>query len=176
MISPRIRRLQNDYKNIKHELSGHPYIKVVPTEGNPPERYLLAYKVRGLMLDKTKTPVEIDHHEFEMYLHSDYPREKPRIFTKSTIFHPNISDWVCIGDHWASGETLVDVIIQLGEMIQYRTYNTKSPLNGIAAKWANENAHLLPVGTIDLYQPEPEIELKTGSGNKEIDDFEITLK
>jgi hypothetical protein len=30
-------------------------------------------------------------------------------------------------------------------MIAYQEYNTKSPLNGLAAKWAAQNAHLLPI-------------------------------
>jgi hypothetical protein len=30
-------------------------------------------------------------------------------------------------------------------MIAYQEYNTKSPLNGLAAKWAAEHASLLPV-------------------------------
>jgi len=30
-------------------------------------------------------------------------------------------------------------------MIAYQEYNTKSPLNGLAAKWAAQNPQLLPV-------------------------------
>ncbi len=176
MASPRLRRLENDFRKIKQEFAGHPYIKVVPIEGNPPEKYQITYKVTGLRLDSTNTPIEDASFKFEMYLHRDYPREKPRVFTQCEIFHPNISDWVCIGDHWAAGETLPDVIIQIGEMIQYRTFNTKSPLNGIAAKWVNENGNLLPVGKVDLCMAEPEIELKMETEKKASDDFEITLR
>jgi len=52
---------------------------------------------------------------------------------------------VCIGDFWAASEGLDDLIIRIGRMIAYQEYNTKSPLNGLAAKWAAQNAHLLPV-------------------------------
>lgn len=169
MASPRQRRLENDYRKIRQEFTGHPYIEVIPTGGNPPEKYLLKYKVAGLRLDATDTPKVHNDFTFEMYLHQNFPREKPRIFTRCEIFHPNIADWVCIGDYWASGETLSDVIIQIGEMIQYRTYNPRSPLNGLAARWASENSHLLPVGKVDLYLAEPEISLGAEKGTDEAD-------
>jgi hypothetical protein len=52
---------------------------------------------------------------------------------------------VCIGDFWAASEGLDDLIIRIGRMITYQEYNTKSPLNGLAAKWAAQNSHLLPI-------------------------------
>jgi hypothetical protein len=62
------------------------------------------------------------------------------------VFHPNFDDsMVCIGDFWAASEGLDDLIIRIGRMITYQEYNTKSPLNGLAAKWAAQNAHLLPI-------------------------------
>lgn len=62
------------------------------------------------------------------------------------VFHPNFDDsMVCIGDFWAASEGLDDLIIRVGRMIAYQEYNTKSPLNGLAAKWAAQNSHLLPI-------------------------------
>jgi len=62
------------------------------------------------------------------------------------VFHPNFDEsMVCTGDFWAASERLDDLIIRLGRMIAYQEYNTKSPLNGLAAKWAAQNVHLLPV-------------------------------
>jgi hypothetical protein len=40
---------------------------------------------------------------------------------------------------------LDDLIIRIGRMITYQEYNTKSPLNGLAAKWAAQNSNLLPI-------------------------------
>jgi hypothetical protein len=62
------------------------------------------------------------------------------------VFHPNFDDsMVCIGDFWAASEGLDQLIIRIGRMISYQEYNTKSPLNGLAAKWAAQNSHLLPI-------------------------------
>ena len=186
--SPRLRRLQTDYELVKTEFAGHKHIVVEPLAGMPPERYRVTYRVKGLALDrKSSQPVVVEKHVAEIYLHSGYPREKPKCELKTPIFHPNFGDYICIGDHWSAGETLADIIVKIGEMIQYRDYNPKSPLNVKAARWSIENRSHLPVGNVDLYQPEPEIRIG-GAGNDEVeivfaakrkpdlDDFEINLK
>ena len=74
------------------------------------------------------------------------------------------------------GETLWDVIVQIGEMIQYQNYNPKSPLDARAAKWARANEHLFPVGKVDLYQPDPEVEIGVEvAASMDDDDLDITL-
>jgi ubiquitin-protein ligase len=156
-MNARIRRLTADFNGIVQAFSSHPYIKVQAMEGNPPIRYLVTYNVTGIRWDKRlQKPVESNFHQAEIYLHRDYPRIKPRCVTKTEIFHPNFGDWICIGDYWAAGEKLTDIIIQIGQMIQYQKYNVKSPVNVTAARWAAENASLLPIGRLDLYLPEPE--------------------
>jgi len=70
------------------------------------------------------------------------------------VFHPNFDDaTVCIGDFWAASEGLDDLIIRIGRMIAYQEYNTKSPLNGLAAKWSEQHAHLFPVDVRDIAPP-----------------------
>jgi len=70
------------------------------------------------------------------------------------IFHPNFDDsMVRIGDFWAASEGLDDLIIRVGRMIAYQEYNTKSPLNGLAAKWAAQNSHLLPIDSRSFAPP-----------------------
>jgi hypothetical protein len=70
------------------------------------------------------------------------------------VFHPNFDDsTVCIGDFWAASEGLDDLIIRIGRMISYQEYNTKSPLNGLAAKWAEQHAKLFPVDPRDIAPP-----------------------
>ena len=62
------------------------------------------------------------------------------------VFHPNFDDaTVCIGDFWAASEGLDNLIVRVGRMIAYQEYNTKSPLNGLAAKWAAEHLARLPI-------------------------------
>lgn len=185
-MSIRLRRLTADYEKVRTELIGHKYIKVEPIEGDPPEKYLVSYNVKGLKLDSaTNRPVETDFHQVVVYLPLGYPREKPVCKITTDIFHPNFrGSQVCIGDEWAAGGSLADVIIHIGEMIQYRNYNPKSPLDPVAAKWATQNEHLFPIGNIDLYQPDVSIEIPKDEegdidielfGNDEVDEIEIEL-
>jgi hypothetical protein len=58
---------------------------------------------------------------------------------------------VCIGDIWGAGESLSDIIVNIGDMIQYKSWNSYSPLSFEAAKWALEHKHIFPVGTVNLY-------------------------
>lgn len=161
---------------MKEEFSDHPYISY-EFEGNdiPPEKYFVSYKnVKGLRLFKdektdSKELKIVTDHKIEIYLHSDYPRLKPQCNLLSGAFHPNFRmanpHDICIGDYWASGETLVDIIYQVGEMITYQSYNVSSPLNGIAAKWAKENLEKFPLDNLNLRQPEIEINLSDTNDN-----------
>jgi len=176
-LSSRLRRLNGDYQRVLDQLSGNPYVKVRPIKGNPPERYAVTYHVPGLFWNTARNAVERrDTHVIEVDLHADYPRLKPKCTVITPIFHPNFGKWVCIGDYWAAGETLVDVLIQIGDMIQYKVYNVKSPLNPVAARWAMENNHLLPVGNIDLMMPDIDLDIVLlPPGSSESDDLDITL-
>ncbi|MBK8552333.1 MAG: hypothetical protein IPL53_15200 [Ignavibacteria bacterium] len=169
-MSPRQRRLISDFKKMKEEFSNHPYVSFeYEGEDLPPEKYFVKIKnIKGLKLtdnakeDKKELEI-IREHKFEIYLHSDYPRLKPQCNILTEIFHPNFRmatpNDICIGDYWASGETLVDIIYQIGDMISYQSYNVTSPLNGIAAKWAKENIALFPIDNTNLRQGEIEISL-----------------
>lgn len=159
-MNARLRRLYADYQQVRDDFAGHPLIDVTPLAGDPPESYEIIYHVKGLELDaRTNRPIERNYHKALIYLGAAYPREKPKCTLETPIFHPNFGSYICIGDHWAAGETLADVIIQIGQMIQYQSYNPKSPLNAVAAQWADQNQNSLPVDERDLYQPEVEIEL-----------------
>jgi hypothetical protein len=70
------------------------------------------------------------------------------------VCHPNFGDaMVCIGDFWAASEGLDDLIIRIGHMTSYQEYNTESPLNGLAAKWAAQNPDFLPVDPRNISPP-----------------------
>ena len=146
MLSPRIRRLKLDYESLQQRFANWPVIRIVGTAGMPPELYRFQYFVRGLYVAAGGNIVERSEHLLEVNLSLGYPRRAPQCRMLTPVFHPNFDDSsVCIGDFWAASESLDDLIIRIGRMIAYQEYNTKSPLNGLAAKWAAQNAHLLPV-------------------------------
>jgi ubiquitin-protein ligase len=150
-MSVRTRRLQADYEQIKQALRAHPSIRIRGVSGTPPDRYQIEYKVRSLCETAEGRVVARNEHVAEIYLVLGYPRRAPQCRMLSPVFHPNIAPHaICIGDHWAAGEALLNLILRIGEMLAFQSYNTQSPLNGAAARWVDEHLEQLPIDTTDL--------------------------
>jgi hypothetical protein len=127
-------------------VAGSPLVEITGVAGLPPEIYRFTYKLKGLHVSNSGEILERDTHLLEVNLTLDYPRRAPQCRMLTPIFHPNFDESsVCIGDFWAASEGLDDLIIRIGRMICFQEYNTKSPLNGLAAKWVSEHVQLLPI-------------------------------
>ncbi len=151
-MDARLRRIASDYEQIKKDFAGHKNIEVTPIGDEPPEKYHVTYYVNGIYLLPDGRIETLGRHEVEITLHADYPRYKPICKILTPIWHPNFRDGqICIGDIWGAGESLTDIIINIGDMIQYKSWNSFSPLSADAAAWAMDNKHLFPVGNVDLY-------------------------
>jgi ubiquitin-protein ligase len=154
MLSPRIRRLKLDHDLLQQRFAGWPLIQITGTAGMPPEVYRFVYHIKGLFVAANGEIRERPVHHLEVNLSLGYPRRAPQCRMLTPVFHPNFDDaTVCIGDFWAASEGLDDLIIRIGRMIAYQEYNTKSPLNGLAAKWSEQHSHLFPVDARDLAPP-----------------------
>jgi len=154
MLSPRIRRLKLDHDLLQRRFAGWPPIQITGSAGMPPEVYRFVYNIKGLFVGANGQIQERPVHYLEVNLSLGYPRRAPQCRMLTPVFHPNFDDaTVCIGDFWAASEGLDDLIIRIGRMIAYQEYNTKSPLNGLAAKWSEQHAHLFPVDARDLAPP-----------------------
>lgn len=154
-LSPRQRRLLADSQMMHQRFSTFPYIHLVEAVGNPPEKYIVDYFVKGIERLEGQRPVFRSSHRVEIKLPGTYPRTPPLCRMLTPIFHPNIEPAViCIGDHWSAGERLCDLVIRIGEIITYQSYNIKSPLDGEAAMWADLHEDMLPIDNSDLFPPE----------------------
>jgi hypothetical protein len=123
---------------------------LIQTSGEPPERYQIEFQVRGLR-QKGDEFVEVKSHLVEIALPLNYPRLPPQCRMLTPVFHPNIAPHaICIGDHWSPGEPLASIVQRIGEMLAFQSYNTKSPLNGEAARWASENLDRLPLDPVSM--------------------------
>jgi ubiquitin-protein ligase len=163
MLSPRVRRLKLDYELLTNRFRDWPLIQISGTAGMPPEVYRFTYRIKGLYVAAGGDIVEREEHVLEVNLSLGYPRRPPHCRMITPIFHPNFdASSVCIGDFWAASEGLDDLIVRVGRMIAYQEYNSKSPLNGLAAKWAAQRSGMLPVDprevappSIDIIDPAP---------------------
>ena len=151
-MTARMRRLTSDWEQVRKDFTGHKNIVVTPIGEEPPEKYHITYFVNGIYLLPDGRIQTLARHEVEITLHAEYPRYKPICKILTPIWHPNFRDGqICIGDIWGAGESLSDIIINIGDMIQYKSWNSYSPLSADAAQWAMENKHLFPVGNAELY-------------------------
>ncbi len=159
MASPRTRRLKVDYDLLTARFKDWPVIQIAATAGIPPELYRITYSLKGLYVTAGGEILDRDQHVLEVNLSLDYPRRAPQCRMLTPVFHPNFDDaTVCIGDFWAASEGLDDLIVRIGRMIAYQEYNTRSPLNGLAAKWAAEHAAALPIDPQVVAPPHEERE------------------
>jgi ubiquitin-protein ligase len=160
MSTVRLRRLQADYEKVRDYVNRHPRLQLIQADGTPPERYQLEYRIRSLRqtADDLST---VKSHMVEIALPLNYPRMPPQCRMLTPIFHPNIAPHaICIGDHWSPGEPLWSIVARIGEMIAYQSYNTRSPLNGEAARWVDQHVDELPLDPVSM-MPDDEI---TGAG------------
>jgi ubiquitin-protein ligase len=150
-MQARLRRLLADFEKVQAMFTQHPFIRLVATEGTPPDKYRIAFHLPGLVPVNETEFVPGALHQAEIYLPCDYPRRPPFCRMITPVFHPNIDPQkICLGDHWSAGQSLAQMIVQIGEMICYQSYNLKSPLNARAAAWAAQHLERLPLQPADL--------------------------
>jgi ubiquitin-protein ligase len=171
----REKRLRNEYKLVRGLVDRSDFIHIMATEGNPPEKYLIRITCKGVeKVSPSGRPVYRDLHEVSIYLHAEYPFKQPQLKWLTPIFQPNIhvTGAVCIGAWWAA-KTLDELLLTLGEMIQYKNFDPKDPMNSRAATWALRNKSLFPVDSRDLKGKS--ISEMIVIGEEESDDFSINL-
>lgn len=154
MSNVRQRRLAADIAKVQDYVRQHPRVRLIQTTGDPPERYQLEYRIDSLRMVGTELQT-VQSHVVEIVLPLNYPRIPPVCRMLSPVFHPNIAPHaICVGDHWGAGESLASIIMRIGEMLAYQSYNLKSPLNGEAARWVEQNKDRLPLDRVSLLPEE----------------------
>jgi len=155
MNSVRLRRLTSDNKKLCDFVKRHPRLKLIQSDGDPPELYQLEFRIKSLRQVDDQMKV-VKSHLVEITLPRNYPRTPPQCRMLSPVFHPNIAPHaICVGDHWSAGEPLWSIVARIGEILAFQSYNTKSPLNGEAARWVAENKDSLPLDPVSMLVDEP---------------------
>jgi ubiquitin-protein ligase len=145
-------RLRNDYQRVLELVDRSDLIHIDATDGTPPDRYKIRFSCRGVeSLRANGQPVLRDQHEVALYLHAEYPLKQPQLKWLTPIFHPNIhvTGAVCIGAWWPA-KTIDELLLTLGEMVQYKNFDPRDPMNSKAAQWALRNPQLFPIDNREL--------------------------
>lgn len=116
----------------------------------PPEKYQIIYNCKGLKSANTADCTNC--HVMEVVYGWDYPTKPPTFVWLTPIWHPNFKlPHICLeGRPFTADLSLKQVVMEVGKMVQYRSYNLTDPLNRDAATWTRANEHLLPIDTRDL--------------------------
>jgi ubiquitin-protein ligase len=150
-LNLRGRRLLADERNMREIFGPGGIGSIVSTRGEPPELYVIELRVASLVSGSANDAKIGTVHRLEVQLTNDYPRIGPKCRMLTPLFHPNVdAASICIGDHWAAGEKLSDLVIRVAEMLAYQAYNVRSPLNATAAMWADTHPDQLPIDRRDL--------------------------
>ncbi len=148
-MDARQRRIMADLERVRVLCVQCPRIEMLAWS-DAASRMVVEYRCRGLVwLPGHPAPSVLNLHQMALTLHADYPRRPPRVAWLTEIFHPNIlgrsaNGGVCVGP-WTPAETLDQLVLRIGEMVQYKSFNTADALNPDAAAWADQNRSLLPV-------------------------------
>ena len=156
-------RIHQEHEWLKELTAKSDLIEVEPAEGDPPTKYRVTLKCKGMMLHPTTgKPTLTANHIMEIYLPAGipgYPNEAPYVLCLTSHFHPNISpenNMVCVGIErdWESSLDIAWLVTHLADMITYRVYGFEKPYNQKAVKWAKANKAKLPLDRRPLFNEE----------------------
>jgi ubiquitin-protein ligase len=162
-MNPRMKRLENDYRELRTMFDADPLVEIIAIGPVPSEKYRIVYKVPSLRLDSKGQPIRVDATVVEIHLPQGYPKLPPvaKTIAGDVVFHPNFNATkICLADHWAPATQLVDLVREIGEMLQWDKFNIRSPLNAQAAQWSQEHKNEIPLATHKLGATQVKIKLK----------------
>lgn len=158
-MSPRQRRLTADARELLTGFQGHPHVSIQAVGAQPPERYQVIYNLPALVTNQFNSLQVTNQHIVHITLPAGYPREKPYCTCDSAVFHPNFGSYICIADYWSPSQSIVDVVVQIGDMLQYKLYNVRSPLNAVAARWVSQHLDRVPISNLNLQPSTPGVQI-----------------
>jgi ubiquitin-protein ligase len=172
-FKPRHARLTVEYEKLLRLAQRSRFIQVEPADAqpdSPPEKYIVTYTCKGIAaVDSDENPVSSDFHQALVFLGPDYPAREPSVKFLTPVWHPDIQreeprgvsfNW---SSSWYAAKGLADLVVYLGEMVQYKRYNAAwappYPLDRVVADWVTRVAEPRGiVGPDTPFDPRPLVE------------------
>ncbi len=151
-------QLREIYQDLQNKFGNHKYIRIIPFDDDPPEKYEIKYSILGLAQDNDGKVVESREHSIFINIPFGFPHFPPSCTPQTPTFHPDFDQAaICIGEFWNKDKTLPELILYIGKMISGEIYSTENAFNDSAVAWYQKIAHQIPFEDIDLsYDTETE--------------------
>lgn len=152
-------RLAQEYDLVRAALEGQHRITLISAGGDPPDRYLLEYRVRGLAPATSGLPggqpLPRFQHLVAFLLGPGFPEEPPLCRFLTPVFHPNIQEGtVSLAYDWSPASSLALLMLRAAEALAFTFYDLKNAVNPEAAAWVRAYAGFLPLDNLEpLDQP-----------------------
>ncbi len=148
--------LEEIYAETQDRFKSSSAIRIVPLEGNPPEKYEVIYTITGMHKDSAGTIQPAGTHSVTITIPFGFPHFPPSCTPNSPIFHPDFDPAaICIGDFWDQDKSLSDLIVFIGQLISGENFSTDNAFNEEAASWYLENSSALPFDTLNIDSSSP---------------------
>ncbi len=173
------KQLEAVFQEVTDYFSDIPDITVTPGGGNPPEEYTVTYNKTGVCKETDTEVSACKTHVISIALPFGFPHFPPNCLPKSNTFHPDFdSSAICIGDAWEEEQSIVKLILHIGQMISGEIYSETSAFNEEAAEWYKANSSSLPFEKPDSAKeataiPEPAPKEKNSDTIDALDTIEI---
>jgi ubiquitin-protein ligase len=141
-------RLESDYADLKSNFANDPEIDIQGIGPAPYNKYMIVYKVPSLRLTSQNVPRIVTQTVVEISLPSVYPKVAPvaRTIAGDVVFHPNFNaNKICLTDDWSPAIKLVDLVLEISDLLQWRKFNVHDPLNAEAVVWSESHMNELPL-------------------------------
>ncbi|MDR9501778.1 MAG: hypothetical protein RI601_08300 [Desulfurivibrionaceae bacterium] len=144
-------RLEKELAEVQRHFANHPSISIVATEGVPVTQYVVEYRLNGLVGLEGGEISRSDQHRVEITLSFGFPHFPPNCKPLTPIFHPDIDPAaIKIADFWKADESLVSLIVYIGQMICWQVYSEENVFNQEAASWLAAHSDGVPLDRVDL--------------------------
>lgn len=142
-------QLSEIHKDLIEYFISHPIISIKPAKGDPPEQYDVSYQILGMSQSKDGEVNESFGHMINLTIPFGYPHFPPSCKPKSQIFHPDFDPAaICLGTSWEQSQSLPELIVNIGRMLNGEIYSDSNVFNEEAGEWYEKHSDKFPLSDI----------------------------
>lgn len=168
-------QLKEIYEDLKRKFDNHPFIKIIPFDDDPPEKYEVQYSILGLSQDSDGNINPSKKHSVFINIPFGFPHFPPSCTPQTPTFHPDFDQAaICIGEFWNKDRTMPELVMHIAKMICGEVYSTENTFNDAAADWYKKISDELPFEQLDFSYSSPQEEdvITVADDELELDDID----